>query len=315
LHVAAPIPVLALQDSDGTTNQSGYISFRNSDNNETGYIGFGDETVPDLAIWNFRPAGNLRFMTQNLDRMTITSSGNVGIGTIVPAALLHLRSNNPDIVIQDTVGTPQYGAIRFRSSTGSDNSVLGFSSSLGNGDLFLTNLSANGDVRVTPGLGGSVLIPSGTMGVGAVASGSLFHVNGVASKPGGGSWSTPSDERLKRNISPLAGALDALLSLRGRTFEYINPDAIHELPGRRIGMIAQEVETVFPDWVDELDNGYKSLTFRGFEALTVEALRDLRTEQNAQIDALHAENESLRTRLAELESVVDTLLNNFGTRK
>jgi hypothetical protein len=33
-------------------------------------------------------------------------------------------------------------------------------------------------------------------------------VNGTASKPGGGTWSTFSDARLKKNIAPLVQTLD-----------------------------------------------------------------------------------------------------------
>ena len=44
--------------------------------------------------------------------------------------------------------------------------------------------------------------------------------------------------------------------------------------------------------------------FRGFEALTVEALRDLRTEKDAQIDALKAENDNLKARLKAAKSAV-----------
>jgi hypothetical protein len=44
-------------------------------------------------------------------------------------------------------------------------------------------------------------------------------------------------------------------------------------------MIAQEVEQLFPQWVDEGADGFKRLTLRGFEALVVEALRELREER------------------------------------
>src|SRR5690606_21536229 len=96
---------------------------------------------------------------------------------------------------------------------------------------------------------------------------------------------------------------DALLALRGVTFEYIDPVAIGEPSGQRIGMIAQEVERVFPDWVAERADGYKSVTYRGFEALTVEAMRELH-EAN---EVLRAENDELRARLEALERAVDRL--------
>lgn len=150
---------------------------------------------------------------------------------------------------------------------------------------------------------------------------------GNAGKPGGGTWANTSDVRLKKNIEPLQGSLDNLLALRGVAFEYIDPKAINELPGRRIGMIAQEVEKVFPDWVEQRTDGYKSVTYRGFEALTVEALRELRIEKDAQIeqlrdrlsekelqftqqsqriDAVASENALLRQRLDALEKTIRT---------
>ena len=104
--------------------------------------------------------------------------------------------------------------------------------------------------------------------------GFTLAVSGSAAKPGGGSWSNYSDARLKHDIAPLEGSLDRLLALRGVSFVYNDPAAIHELPGARIGMVAQEVEKVFPDWVEVGADGYRRLTFRGFEALAVSRLDD-----------------------------------------
>jgi hypothetical protein len=130
-------------------------------------------------------------------------------------------------------------------------------------------------------------------------------VYGVARKPGGGSWSDLSDERLKKNIHPLAGVLDKLLELHGVSFEFKEPEKIQEPSGERIGMIAQDVEKVFPDWVSTGADGYKRLTFRGFEALTVEALRQLREEKDEKIGELEKENKNLETRLQKLELLMN----------
>lgn len=138
-------------------------------------------------------------------------------------------------------------------------------------------VTMGGTVRIGPSIGASFTL----------------NVNGTAGKPGGGSWSVLSDRRLKKDIRPLHNALEDLLALRGVSYEYIDPKSIGERPGTRVGMIAQEVEEVFPDWVDDLDSGYKSLTFRGFEALAVEALRDLRAEKDAEIARLNNRIEAL----------------------
>lgn len=132
---------------------------------------------------------------------------------------------------------------------------------------------------------------------------------GTAGKPGGGSWSNSSDIRLKENIHTLEGTLDQLMKLRGVNFEYKDPEAIHELSGVRIGMIAQEVEAVFPDWVSLGGHGYKTLTYRGFEALTVEALRELRHEKDTQIEQLKDENQLLKARLDRLERLIARVID------
>jgi BMFP domain-containing protein YqiC len=139
---------------------------------------------------------------------------------------------------------------------------------------------------------------NGFVGIGTTTPDSLLTVNGTASKPLGGSWSVFSDVRLKKNIEPLTGALDRLLQLRSVTFEYKDPQSIHEAPGVQIGMIAQEVEKVFPDWVDTAPNGMKRLSIHGFEALTVQALRELREEKDARISELEQHTAEIQKQLA-----------------
>ncbi|MFG0330131.1 MAG: tail fiber domain-containing protein [Phycisphaerales bacterium] len=151
---------------------------------------------------------------------------------------------------------------------------------------------------------------SAAVGIGTESPGYLLHVNGDAGKPGGGSWSNASDLRLKTNIEPLANSLDRLLALRGVSFEYRDPERINELEGERIGMIAQEVEAVFPDWVDEGADGFKRVTYRGFEAIIVEAMREMRAESLGRLATLEAENQALRERLARLESLVERLASD-----
>ena len=93
-----------------------------------------------------------------------------------------------------------------------------------------------------------------------------------------------------------------------------------------MGLVAQQVEQVFPDWIEDGDDGFKRLTVRGFEAVVVEAMRELRDEKDAQIEslerqfagrleavereadrrieALEQENDLLRARLEALEALM-----------
>jgi hypothetical protein len=127
-----------------------------------------------------------------------------------------------------------------------------------------------------------------------------------------------SDARLKKNIEPLHDALGRLLRLRGVTFEWNEPSA--QAPrdrGVQTGFIAQEVEAVFPEWVSEGKDGYRRLFVRGFEALAVEALRTLSTQNRdlgARLRAVEADNARLsrevqaaRERDARLAALGDEL--------
>jgi hypothetical protein len=137
----------------------------------------------------------------------------------------------------------------------------------------------------------------------------VFRSDGNAFKPGGGTWTALSDPRAKHDVAPLHGTLDRLLNLRGYSFAY-NDDQIaagRALPGTQIGLMADEVARVFPDWVSTDPEGTRFVTERATTALMVEALRDLRTEKDRQIDALRARNEALEQRLTDLERALDAL--------
>lgn len=128
----------------------------------------------------------------------------------------------------------------------------------------------------------------------------VFRSNGSAFKTGAPNWFVLSDARAKHDIEPLTGVLDRLMALKGHTFFYNEPNIPGARPGRCIGFVAQEVEPIFPDWVSTDSSGLKSLQVAGFEALAVEALRDLRAEKDAEIAAARAANEANDKKLEEL---------------
>ena len=71
-----------------------------------------------------------------------------------------------------------------------------------------------------------------------------------------------SDLRLKQEIEPIQGALDKVLALRGVCYRR------HDIDGRPrdIGLIAQEVESVFPEVVAKSDAGPWSISYDGLVA-------------------------------------------------
>ena len=73
-----------------------------------------------------------------------------------------------------------------------------------------------------------------------------------------------SDLSLKQNIMTLENSLDKILQLRPVTFEWREGidqyDGIRYIPGTQIGLVAQEVEGVFPEWVSE-KHGFKAISY------------------------------------------------------
>lgn len=121
-----------------------------------------------------------------------------------------------------------------------------------------------------------------------------------AVKPGSDRWTIYSDKRLKKDIEPLRGALERLLALQGRTFHWRDPASQGGRYELEIGLIADDVERVFPRWVRTAPNGYKTITVSGFEALTAEALRELREEKDCEI-------ENLKSEISELKELMKAL--------
>jgi hypothetical protein len=114
-----------------------------------------------------------------------------------------------------------------------------------------------------------------------------------------------SDERLKRDIAPLTGSLDQLLRLRGVSFYWKEPGNHGNASGLQRGFIAQEYETVFPEWVTTGKDGFKMIQTAGLDSLEVESIRELK----AQNDDMRAKLEASQARMTKLEERLDTLSN------
>jgi hypothetical protein len=165
---------------------------------------------------------------------------------------------------------------------------------------------------------------NGSLGIGVVPSFQLQLSTDSAAKPNGGSWANSSDARVKKNIQPMTGALEKIAKLRGVTFEWIHPEDHANQAGTQAGFVAQEVEQAFPSWVQETpgaahdrtltpDGKVKSLSLPfEFDALVVEALREVRAEKDAQIAELRKANNALETRLAAVESALLRLAGSPG---
>lgn len=89
---------------------------------------------------------------------------------------------------------------------------------------------------------------------------------------------SPSDERLKSNITQLQDVLPILLQLQGYSYQFKSDKTKKEY----IGFIAQEVEQVLPQVVETDSDGFKSINYGLITALLVEVLK----LQNSRIEKL-----------------------------
>jgi len=102
-----------------------------------------------------------------------------------------------------------------------------------------------------------------------------------------------SDERLKDNLEPICCATEKVGQLTGYTFDWIPMEGIHVHSGKDIGVVAQEVEKVLPEIVEDRGNGYKAVKYDKLTALLIQAVN----EQQEQIDKLTTELNWIKNRL------------------
>ncbi len=86
--------------------------------------------------------------------------------------------------------------------------------------------------------------------------------------------------------------LDQLSRIRGVTWTWNDQaSAVGKQPGSQdAGVIAQEVEAVYPELVTTTAEGFKLVNYTGLLGIVIEAVKELK-----------AKNEALELRIAELE--------------
>ncbi|MDF1697699.1 MAG: tail fiber domain-containing protein [Saprospiraceae bacterium] len=121
------------------------------------------------------------------------------------------------------------------------------------------------------------------MGINRTPTTNDLEVNGTASKTSAGDWIANSDARLKKNIKALNSSmiLSKLLQLKGITYEWDDRRTGYSRPeGEQYGFTAQNVQEVFPELVSEDKEGYLQTAYGTYDALYIEAIRELVTKIN-----------------------------------
>jgi len=204
-------------------------------------------------------------------RLTVDTSGNVGIGTSSPSSLLTLHGSQPIITLSDpdststsTIsGNSGHLFLNADSGQGFPNSIINFT--VDNDTKMRIDSSGNVMIGGTNGnpVGNHVsqIIGNGTTGLGVHRDGGtpfkigtdgnraiqIMHINGadVGSIDVSGSstsYNTSSDYRLKENVTDLTNGITRLKQLSPKRFNFIKePDITLD------GFLAHEAQAVVPE--------------------------------------------------------------------
>ena len=212
----------------------------------------------------------------------IAANGNVGVGTASPNARVDLKQ------LEDTL----VGGLHLRRATtndtwavatGSDNNLyFGYAN-----DASLADAAA--DFSTVP----VIVTTTGRMGINTFAPDQRLSVNGDASKVGGGSWLSFSDERLKKINGKFNSGLKAVMQLQPLRYHYRDNNAAGiTSEGEHIGFSAQAVQKVIPEAVTSTSSGYLMVNNDPIIWTMLNAIK----EQQQQIEDLKKEVQRLRAK-------------------
>ncbi len=196
----------------------------------------------------------------------VDSSGRIGMGDYNRIALnqtlaaMHVFGRNIAVDGRNN----ELSAFEFRNN-GTYRGALGWDQSAGRFFFFDGESNSN-----------TLFINNGRIGIQRDPATNAFEVNGNASKSSAGDWLANSDERLKKNIAPIRNPLEQLLRLKGITYQWNDTQTGLARPqGTQMGFTAQNIQKVFPELVSTDARGYLQTAYGTYDALLVEAIREL----------------------------------------
>ena len=243
-------------------------------------------------IWD--SGADMRFGTEPekgsgyIERMRITKDGLVGIGT---TPTMSLDVTTPSIYGAPAIGGTVKDAWAYLHISSAPSLIwnsgtvmrLGTETDKGKGYSEKMRITSNGNV----GIGANGLSEK------LEVAGGILCSSGTACN---------SDLRWKKNIYSIDNGLRKVSQLRGVEYEWKTdefPDKNFK-KGKQIGFIAQEIEEILPEVVRTDGEGFKSLDYARLTAVLVEAVKDLKAENNELKEKV--ENlENLSGRIAALE--------------
>ncbi len=187
------------------------------------------------------------------------------------------------------------------ADTGWGSAMGGCFEATGEWSIGVRGESAGEDGIGVHGLASSTaFIPSGLGTVGVMGESYMPNLFGSGGMDfyaigAGLDYGSNSSRRWKSEVAPISGALDKLEQIRGVTYTWDEEHGGHP----DVGFIAEEVGEVLPEIVIYESNRVDAIAmdYGKVSPLIVQAVKELRAEKDAEIAALRAEIESLKSRM------------------
>jgi Chaperone of endosialidase len=248
------------------------------------------------------PTGSFTSTANN--QFLIRAAGGVGINTASPQQALSVVGGMRIDQGDQNSGNDSANALTFGSISGEG---IASQRTAGTGKFDL--------VFYTAFLPRVTILATGNVGIGTANPDALLSVNGPADKPGGGSWSTFSDGRLKDIGANFTHGLEALDNIQPIHYHYKSDNPLNLPSGPDyIGVVAQQVQSAIPEAVHSNQNGYLVVNNDPIIWTMFNAIKELNQQRaaetkskNAEIQSLKQQNDALAERLNELEATVKQL--------
>jgi sugar lactone lactonase YvrE len=257
---------------------------------------YGSTTYPfDIA---FDASGILYVANQTIDgvsKLSQTFNTLLAVNSTGEVTTTNLPFNKDGykLYIDESVGGEVSGVF---SETKNGNAFYGISTT-GNG---VGGTSESGSGLIGYSSSGWGVTGNSASGIGIYGSGGSYagYFDGKVTVTGNFcavSVACPSDIRLKRDFSPLVSSLTKLSNLKG--YHYYWKDSTRS-KNLQTGVIAQELQKIFPELVNQEKDGFLSVNYIGLIPHLLEAVKELRVIN----DELASKNELLLTELKKLKA-------------
>ena len=111
-----------------------------------------------------------------------------------------------------------------------------------------------------------------------------------------------SDARFKRNVAPIQGALEKILKMSAKTYDFDTTSyPERSFPtSRQLGWIADDIEILVPELVTKDTSGHRQVSYAHASALIAEAVKELTVEYRNEIRFLKSRINALGESLEEI---------------